>query len=138
VGLFGFSMGGTTALMVAQEDARVKAVAAAGAYPDLAVDMGSHYGLSTWAVLWGLRRAGIDVDAVKPVDGMCRLEGRPLLLVNGVRDPDGPRKLDGRLYRAACEPRELWVVPEAGHGEYAQKDPDGYARHLRDFFGRAL
>ncbi len=138
VGLFGFSLGGTTALLVAQEDARVKAVAAAGAFPDLAEDMGSHYGLSTWAVLWGLRRAGIDVDAVRPVDGMCRLEGRPLLLINGGSDPDGPQKRDGRLYRAACQPREQWVVPEAAHGEYAQKDRDGYARQLRDFFRRAL
>ncbi|WP_171421574.1 alpha/beta hydrolase [Corallococcus exercitus] len=138
VGLFGFSMGGTTALLVAQEDARVKAVAVAGAFPDLAGDMGSHYGLSTWAVLWGLRREGIDVGAVRPVDGMCRLEGRPLLLINGGSDPDGPQKLNGSLYRAACEPKEQWVVPEAAHGEYAQKDPEGYARTLREFFDRAL
>ncbi|NBD08098.1 alpha/beta fold hydrolase [Corallococcus sp. c25j21] len=138
VGLFGFSLGGTTALLVAQEDPRVKAVAVAGAFPDLAGDMGSHYGLSTWAVLWGLRRAGIDVGAVRPVDGMCRLEGRPLLLINGGSDPDGPLKKDGSLYRAACEPRRQWVVPEAAHGEYAQKDPEGYARHLREFFDPAL
>ncbi|MCY1043013.1 alpha/beta fold hydrolase [Corallococcus sp. bb12-1] len=138
VGLFGFSMGGTTALLVAQEDPRVKAVAAVGAFPDLAGDMGSHYGASTWAVLWGLRRAGIDVEAVRPLDGMCRLEGRGLLLINGGSDPDGPQKLGASLYRAACEPRQLWEVPDAAHGEYAQKDPEGYARHLREFFDRAL
>ncbi|RKG72069.1 alpha/beta hydrolase [Corallococcus terminator] len=138
VGLFGFSMGGTTALLVAQEDPRVKAVAAVGAFPDLAGDMGSHYGASTWAVLWGLRRAGIDVGAVRPLDGMCRLEGRGLLLINGGSDPDGPQKLGASLYRAACEPRQLWEVPDAAHGEYARKDPEGYARHLREFFDRAL
>lgn len=138
VGLFGFSMGGTTALLVAQDDPRVTAVAVAGAFPDLARDMGSHYGASTWAVLWGLRRAGIDVEAVRPLEGMCRLEGRPLLLINGGSDPDGPQKLGASLYRAACEPRQLWEVPEAAHGEYAQKDPQGYARHLREFFDRAL
>ncbi|RYZ38795.1 MAG: alpha/beta hydrolase [Myxococcaceae bacterium] len=138
VGLFGFSMGGTTALLVAQEDPRVKAVAVAGAFPDLAGDMGSHYGASTWAVLWGLRRSGIDVDAVRPLDGMCRLEGRGLLFINGGSDPDGPQKLRASLYRAACEPKQLWEVPDAAHGEYAQKDPEGYARHLREFFDRSL
>ncbi|WP_141327086.1 alpha/beta hydrolase [Myxococcus sp. AB025B] len=142
LGLFGFSMGGTTALLVAEHDARVKAVAAAGAYPALEADVYSGYGrwgaLSAEPVLWTLRRAGVDMDAVRPIDGMCQLKGRPLLLVNGDVDPDAPAKLQASLFRAACEPKTLWVVEGAGHGEYARVAPEEYARRLREHFDRAL
>ncbi|MCP3163990.1 alpha/beta hydrolase [Myxococcus qinghaiensis] len=142
LGLFGFSMGGTTALLVAETDARVKAVAAAGAYPALEADVYSGYGrwgaFSAEPVLWTLRHAGVDVDAVRPIDGMCQLQGRPLLLVNGDVDPDAPAKLQASLFRAACEPKALWVVEGAGHGGYARVAPEEYARRLREHFDRAL
>jgi len=142
LGLFGFSMGGTTSLLVAEQDPRVRAVAAAGAYPALEADIYSGYGrwgaLSAEPVLWTLRGAGVDVDAVRPIDGMCRLQGRPLLLVNGDVDPDAPAKLQASLFRAACEPKALWVVEGAGHGEYSRVSPDEYARRLREHFDRAL
>ncbi|MFP2907313.1 hypothetical protein ACLESD_20155 [Pyxidicoccus sp. 3LFB2] len=89
-------------------------------------------------VLWTLRRAGVDVDAVRPIDGMCRLQGRPLLLINGDVDPDAPAKLQASLFRAACEPKALWVVPGAGHGEYAKVAPEEYARRLREHFDAVL
>ncbi|MBU8898104.1 alpha/beta hydrolase [Corallococcus sp. H22C18031201] len=143
LGLLGFSMGGATALLVAQEEPRVRAVAAVGAFPVLEADVHSCYGgrlgrLNSLPVVWSLRRAGVDVDAVRPLDGMARLEGRALLLINGDTDPDGPAKLDGSLYRAAHEPRTLWRVPGATHGEYARVDPVGYAHQLRAFFSAAL
>ncbi|QSQ18782.1 alpha/beta fold hydrolase [Pyxidicoccus parkwayensis] len=142
VGLFGFSMGGTTALLVASEDTRVKAVAAAGAYPALEADVYSGYGrwgaLSAEPVLWTLRHAGVDVKAVRPIDGMCKLQGRPLLLVNGDVDPDAPAKLQASLFRAACEPKSLWVVQGAGHGQYSKVAPEEYERRLRQHFTQAL
>nr|WP_246357238.1 alpha/beta fold hydrolase [Pyxidicoccus fallax] len=142
VGLFGFSMGGTTSLLVANADTRVKAVAAAGAYPALEWDVYSGYGrwgpLSAEPVLWTLRRAGVDVDAVRPIDGMCQLQGRPLLLVNSDVDPDAPAKLQASLFRAACEPKSLWVVEGAGHGQYAKVAPAEYERRLRQHFDGAL
>nr|WP_238539639.1 alpha/beta fold hydrolase [Corallococcus macrosporus] len=142
LGLFGFSMGGTTSLLVASRDARVKAVAAAGAYPALEEDVYAGYGrwgaLSAEPVLWTLRRAGVDVDAVRPIDGMCRLGGRPLLLVNGDVDPDAPARLQASLFQAACEPKSLWVVQGAGHGQYARVAPEEYARRLLRHFGAAL
>ena len=138
VGVFGFSMGGTTALLVAQGDAGVRAVAAAGAYPTLEGDLRTRYGAWTGPLLAALRRAGVDVDAVRPLDGMCRLGGRPVLLVNSSVDPDAPAKGGGSLYRAACAPRTLRVFEGREHGGYARSAPDAYAALLRDFFGAAL
>lgn len=142
LGVFGFSMGGTVALLVAEEDARVRAVAAAGSYPSLEADARYSYGkwgpLSLQPVLWTMRQAGIDVEAVNPMDHLCKLNGRPLLLINGDADPYAPAFLQDRLFQAACEPKTYWVVPGAGHGEYARKAASEYEQRLRDFFGREL
>ncbi|RKH67114.1 alpha/beta hydrolase [Corallococcus llansteffanensis] len=142
LGVLGFSMGGTTALLGALEDPRLKAVAAAGAYPSLEADTRYSYGkwgpLSVQPVLWTMRLSGVDVDAVDPMAHLCDLKGRPLLLINGDVDPYAPAFLQDALFQAACEPKEYWVVPGAHHGEYAKKAPAEYERHLRDFFDAAL
>ena len=142
VGVLGFSMGGTTALLGALADPRLRAVAAAGAYPSLEADTRYSYGrwgpLSVQPVLWTMRLSGVDVDAVDPMAHLCDLKGRPLLLINGDVDPYAPAFLQDALFHAACEPRSYWVVPGASHGEYAKKAPAEYERRLRDFFDAAL
>lgn len=142
LGVLGFSMGGTTAMLGALEDPRLKAVAAAGAYPSLEADTRYSYGkwgpLSVQPVLWTLRLSGVDVDAVDPMKRLCDLKGRPLLLINGDVDPYAPAFLQDALFQAACEPKSYWVVPGAHHGEYAKQAPEAYAHHLRDFFDAAL
>ncbi|RKG76943.1 alpha/beta fold hydrolase [Corallococcus sp. CA049B] len=142
LGVLGFSMGGTTAMLEALDDERLQAVAAAGAYPSLEADTRYSYGkwgpLSVQPALWTLRLSGVDVDAVDPMKRLCDLKGRPLLLINGDVDAYAPAFLQDALFQAACEPKTYWVVPGAHHGEYAKKAPEEYARHLRDFFGAAL
>ncbi|CAM3616316.1 alpha/beta fold hydrolase [Corallococcus sp. ZKHCc1 1396] len=142
LGVLGFSMGGTTAMLGALEDARLKAVAAAGAYPSLVADTRYSYGrwgpLSVLPVLWTMRLSGVDVDAVDPMARLCELKGRPLLLINGDVDAYAPAFLQDALFQAACEPKAYWVVPGAHHGEYAAKAPAEYERRLRAFFDAAL
>ncbi|MBU8895070.1 alpha/beta hydrolase [Corallococcus sp. H22C18031201] len=142
LGVLGFSMGGTVAMLGAEADPRLRAVAASGSYPSLTADAHYSYGrwgpLSTQPVLWTMRWAGVDVDAVDAVSHLCQLGGRPLLLINGDVDPYAPAFLQDTIFQAACEPKSYWVVPGAKHGEYAVKAPAEYAKHLRDFFDAAL
>ncbi|RKH07021.1 alpha/beta fold hydrolase [Corallococcus praedator] len=142
LGVLGFSMGGTTALLEALDDARLKAVAAAGAYPSLVADTRYSYGkwgpLSVQPVLWTMRLSGVDVDAVDPMARLCELKGRPLLLINGDVDEYAPAFLQDAMFQAACEPKSYWVVKGAHHGGYAKQAPEEYARRLRDFFDAAL
>jgi fermentation-respiration switch protein FrsA (DUF1100 family) len=42
------------------------------------------------------------------------------------------------LFRAAAEPKELWIVPGAGHGGYGAAAGGEYERRLIAFFGAAL
>jgi dienelactone hydrolase len=98
LGVVGYSLGGFLALMTAAEDERLRvvALAAAGDLPDR-----TPYA----AIVRGL---------VDPLHAARRLEGRPLLLVNGRRDTTTRPAQAERLFEAAAEPKTmLWY--DGGH-----------------------
>ncbi len=43
-----------------------------------------------------------------------------------------------RLYGRRRHPKELWEIPEAGHGSGLAARPDEYAERIATFFDRAL
>jgi dienelactone hydrolase len=98
IGVVGYSLGGFLALMTAAEEVRLRviAMAAAGDLPDQ-----TPYA----ALVRGL---------VDPLRAARRLEGRPLLLVNGKRDTTTRPEQAKRLYAAAGEPKTM-VWYEGGH-----------------------
>ena len=98
IGAIGYSLGGFLTLMTASEEPRVRAVtlAAAGDLPDT----------TPYAAL--VRRA------VDPLRAVRKLDGRPLLLVNGRRDTTTRPAQAERLFAYANEPKELrWY--DGGH-----------------------
>ena len=98
LGVLGYSLGGFLALMMASEEEAVRAItlAAAGDLPD------------STPYLSLLRRA------VDPLRAVRRLDGRPLLLVNGRRDTTTRPAQAERLFALAGEPKELYWY-EGGH-----------------------
>jgi fermentation-respiration switch protein FrsA (DUF1100 family) len=80
----------------------------------------------------------MDLPAMRPIDGIAAVSPRPLLLISGTRDTVVPAWMVRRLYDAAREPKELWIVPDAGHGGYARLAGVGYAERITTFFDRAL
>ena len=98
LGVIGYSLGGFLALMTASEEPAVRAVtlAAAGDLPD------------------STPYAAIVRRAVNPLGAVRRLDGRPLLLVNGRRDTTTRPQQAERLFAYAEEPKELYWY-EGGH-----------------------
>ena len=98
LGVTGYSLGGFLALMTAAGEPRLHAVAlaAAGDLPDQ-----TPYA----AMVRGL---------VDPPRAARKLDGRPLLLVNGTRDRTTRPAQAQRLFDAASEPKEL-VWYDGGH-----------------------
>jgi len=43
----------------------------------------------------------------------------PLLMLQGGRDAVAPSRFGGALFAAAPEPKERWLVPQAGHEDLA-------------------
>lgn len=141
IGALGFSMGAMAVAMVAAHDQRLRAVVLEGGFTTLAGMIGQderHLGWwSERVAVAAVRRAGIPVDLVRPVDVICKLQPRPVLIVDGSDDMDSPVSDARRLFAAACEPRELLIIPHAGHASYAIGGA-ALTQRLGDFFDRAL
>jgi fermentation-respiration switch protein FrsA (DUF1100 family) len=76
-----------------------------------------------------------DADAIRWVP---RLAPRALLLIHGGRDPYVSTAAVKGLFAAAGEPKELWIVPEAGHRKVDKLRPDEYLKRVIGFFDRYL
>jgi pimeloyl-ACP methyl ester carboxylesterase len=57
-----------------------------------------------------------------PAEAAARIAPIPLLVVHGDKDPYFPVEHAHQLYRAAREPKELWLVPGFGHAESGSDD----------------
>jgi dipeptidyl aminopeptidase/acylaminoacyl peptidase len=140
IGALGFSTGAAVLAGVAAVDRRIRAVVLAGCYTD--TDEHIRYDYRRWgplsgtAALWAARWAGL--VPLHPLRSVRALAPRALLLVAGDADPVVPWDSSERLFAAASEPKELWIVHGAGHGGYAKVATREYARRLVAFFDRAL
>jgi len=138
IGLLGFSMGSWIALQVASGDERVYGLALTGAFADvkdLLVKQGGRWGaLSSGLTLVTARLHGMRYWEKRSEDLIGRLSPRPVLLIAGTADRVVPPSMTERLYQLAREPKSLWLVPGADHGEYAAVAPVEYERRLVQFF----
>jgi uncharacterized protein len=60
----------------------------------------------------------------------------PLLVVHGQRDEIAPAWMGQKLYEAAPEPKQLYIVPGAGHNDVQGVGGPGYDDVLRGFLDR--
>jgi len=58
-----------------------------------------------------------DPEPVPPSEAAARISPTPLLIVHGDRDEFFPVDHAQRIYDAAVEPKELWIIPGFGHAE---------------------
>jgi pimeloyl-ACP methyl ester carboxylesterase len=58
-----------------------------------------------------------DPVPLPPDQAAARIPGIPLLVVHGNQDPYFPVEHAQQIFRAAHEPKELWLVPGYGHAE---------------------
>ena len=80
----------------------------------------------------------LDANQLRPVDVIGRISPRPVLLTHGTLDEIVPVRHAHTLFKAAEEPKELWVVPGAHHVEARDLDPDGYFNRVEHFLNEAL
>lgn len=142
IGALGFSMGAATVTLGAARDPRLRAVVIEAAYPTLKEQVAFFFRAvplaGPIATLWGQREAGGDLDAARPVDEICGISPRPVLLIYGTDDGEVPPGSAEAMFAAACEPKALWLVEGAGHGGYIEVAPQEYERRLVAFFDEAL
>ena len=147
IGLLGHSQGGGTVILAGARIPQVSAVAAESAYTSLEDNISSGveqltglppFPFAPLVVFFAQQATGMDITQVRPVDEIASISPRPLLLVHGEQDETILVANAYRLYAAAQEPKELYIVPNAGHCCFPEIGAAPYRQRLLDFFRRAL
>ena len=132
--LFGQSLGGALAIYYAargKHRGALRAVIADSAFADYRLIVKEKLAgfFLTWPFQW-VPALTVDND-YSPLASIGALGSLPLLLIHGERDAIVPAHHSKLLYDAAPEPKELWLLPAAGHIQ-AVRDP-ALRRRLSDF-----
>jgi fermentation-respiration switch protein FrsA (DUF1100 family) len=147
IGVVGNSMGGAVAIRGAARIPEIRVVVAQSAYTsvedNVATAVRAFMRLPPWlfaplVVRFGERETGLDIRQVRPIDDVARIAPRAILIVQGALDPAVPPENGIRLYEAAGDPKEFYLVPGAGHGGYMRVAPDEFERRVVGFLDRYL
>jgi fermentation-respiration switch protein FrsA (DUF1100 family) len=147
IGVLAYSMGAAIAILCAADHPEIEAVISDSAFA-------TH----TSAVRYNLRRtlhlpaapflwvgdhllhlrAGYRFHQVEPLRAIARLAPRPVLLIHGGRDTIVDPHDAALLYRAAQDPKTLWIVPQADHCGAYFEDREKYVGRVVGFFKKHL
>lgn len=148
IGFLGYSMGAAVSLLVAANDPRVEAVVADASFADLQqyldsnVSKFSHlprYPFTPIMEWLSVPLTGFDPATVQPIKSIARIAPRPILLIHGEADKLIDVENSRELLAAAHNPHaQLWTVPNAGHVQSFQTEPQSYLKHILTFFDNGL
>ena len=120
--LMGTSLGAAVALQEAADDDRVSAVVAAETFSDLRTVASERapFFFTPNAIRRAFQLAEAEgrftVDAVSPEDAARKIEA-PVLIIHGSIDRDTPPDHSRRVFEALHGPKQLILVPDAGHNQ---------------------
>jgi fermentation-respiration switch protein FrsA (DUF1100 family) len=143
IGVIGSSLGGAAALL-ATPSLRVDAMILEAVYPTieratsnrLRKYLGPMGPVVGPILLVQLRpRLGISPARLRPIDHIGAVKA-PVLIINGAQDPDTTPEDAKLLYEQARAPKELWLVPRAGHVDLYRAAPVDYETHIERVLDR--
>ena len=147
IGVLGTSLGGATVARAAAEDPRLQAVVIQTSYSSLSDAVDDAFETMTIfpkrpfaPLIVGLaeRRVGITIDQVDSARDLAALSPRAVLIIHAANDHLFPLEHARKMYNAAGEPKELWIIEDFGHGDPAITHEDAYRARVVGFFEKAL
>jgi dipeptidyl aminopeptidase/acylaminoacyl peptidase len=142
IGGFGFSMGAYVLTQAAVADNRLHSVVLAASPSEIVQQTrlaNSRWGwLSEQPALLALRNSGMPVSNNQPIQIIGSISPRSVLILGGDADNTVPEYMARALYESAREPKELWILRGAHHGDYIGTAPGDYPHRLIGFFRRTL
>ena len=147
IGYLGISMGAAVGLLTAAEDPRIRAIVSDSSYARLG-PMVARYQRMMYhlpEVPFGWLSAGClalelrtPLARLDPVRAIGRIAPRPVFIIHGAQDESIPVAEARALDAAAGAPKELWIVPGAGHVAGVYVAEQQYAQRVTAFFERGL
>jgi fermentation-respiration switch protein FrsA (DUF1100 family) len=147
IGAIGFSMGAAATIQAAARCPDIAAIVADSAYASFVdaakysfrlVTRVPHSLFAPIAMRWAKLMMNVDASQLRPIDAIGRIAPRPVMLTHGVLDEIVPVRHAHTLFKAAEEPKELWIVPGAHHVGARDQDPDGYFLKVERFMRQSL
>ncbi|WKF84957.1 alpha/beta hydrolase [Lacticaseibacillus pantheris] len=146
IAMFGVSMGGATTMYTAglklphQVKAFIEDCGYTSIADELAAKAQSMYNLPRWPLVPGVIATASVIThnnfaAAKTSSTLAR-NRRPMLFIHGAKDDFVPTKMVYANYRSTRGPKELWVVPGAGHAKSLATHPATYKRRVLNFLGQ--
>ena len=147
LGVLAYSMGAAVAIMCSAWNTDVEALVADSAFAthrgviDYHIRRVLHFPSVPFlwladALLWW--RAGYHFRQVEPLRDIGAISPRPVLIIHGQKDSVVDPRDAQRLYAAAQEPKELWLLPDTGHCGAYFADRQAYVAKINAFFNRHL
>ena len=141
VGAWGNSMGAAAIIHAAAKYPEIEAVVADSAYATLREVMEMRVPspmLRPLVRLIGLMNTRVDLEWMRPEEDIGRISPRAVFIIQGLADAAIPTDSAERLYRAAGEPRFLWVEEGVGHVGMYLNFRESYTERVIDFLDEAL
>lgn len=147
IGVFGVSLGASTAILAMSEDTRIKSGIFNSGYANVAdvlAEVGARdYGLPRFPlipmVMWisGLR-TGANMGEINAEDRIAAISPRPVFIMHCTADNFVPYSHGQRMYKAAKEPREMWSPECTKHVHEWNQFRAESERRVKEFFIRTL
>jgi fermentation-respiration switch protein FrsA (DUF1100 family) len=147
IGVLGISMGAATAILTAAECQDIKAIVADSSFATLhdVVYQGFKNMLKLPGplvagptLMFSEMFAGFKTNWVRPIDAVSAIAPRPILFIHSRSDDLIAYEHCNRLYEAAAEPKQQWLVDGAMHARAAVMYHDEYVARVSEFFKQNL
>jgi len=144
IGLIGFSMGASTALLAAARAPEVVGVVADSPFDELSTYLAEKFYVWTKLpsfpftplTLAFIRMHVGNAKKVNPRKALKRIYPRPVLFIHGDRDYSIPYENSMRLHEAYKKHSKLWTVSNADHVESYRLHREEYTRRVVQFFAK--
>ena len=143
IGVFGVSMGASTAIQAMADDRRIAAGVFEAGFANLGDLLGEmaqrDFVLPRFpiinAVLWVYSlRLGDDASVINPEDYIGTISPRPVFIIHCDRDDYIGYRHAERIFAKAKEPKEMWAAPCDKHARAWQSDPGQAERRVVAFY----
>ncbi len=147
IALVGISLGAAASIRAAAVTPQVRAVVSESGYSSLEDNVAEGvrrlvglppFPFAPLVVYFAERELRQDMNAVRPVDDVGRIAPRALLLIHGSDDRLIDVSNSQRLFAAAGEPKQLWIVPGGHHIDLMDIAPREFETHIVEFLAHYL
>ncbi len=147
IGALGTSYGGAAVARAAAIDPRLRAVVIESSFsslPDAVEDafddrsIFPRWPFAPLLVALAERRVGLEISQVDSARDLATIHPRPVLIIHGTNDHLFPPYHAQKMYQAAQEPKELWLIEGLGHSSPVSGRKAEFKARVVTFFEKAF